>query len=73
VHDLLIDTARTRTTGAGTIDLPDRTLDLLLTPQAKQGGLFVLDRSIRVHGPLRRLEHTLVERAPEKRASGCVE
>ena len=72
VHDLLIDTARTRTTGAGTIDLPDLTLDLLLTPQAKQGGLFVLDRSIRVHGPLRKLEHTLVDRVAEASGSGCV-
>ena len=70
MQDLLIDTARTRTTGAGTIDLPDLTLDLLLTPQAKQGGLFVLDRSIRVHGPLRKLEHTLVDRVAEASGAG---
>ncbi|MGH8797717.1 MAG: AsmA family protein [Caldimonas sp.] len=73
VRTLVIDTARTRTVGTGTIDLPDETLDLVLTPQAKQGGLLVLDRSIRLHGPLRKIEHSLVERAVGGTGADCVE
>jgi uncharacterized protein involved in outer membrane biogenesis len=63
VRTLVLDTERTRTTGTGTVDLAHETFDLVLTPQAKQGGLFVLDRSIRVHGPLRQPARELVARA----------
>ena len=71
MRTLVIDTERTRTTGAGTIDLGDATVDLVLTPQAKRGGLFVLDRSIRLHGPLLKPEHALVDRAPASRGATC--
>jgi len=60
---LVLDTERTRTTGTGTIDLGHETIDVVLTPEAKQGGLFVLDRSIRLHGPLRQPARELVARA----------
>jgi len=63
VHSLVLDTERTRTTGSGKIDLRAETIDLLLTPEAKEGGLLVLDRSIRLHGPVRQPERALVERA----------
>ena len=69
VRTLVIDTERTRTTGSGTIDVAGATIDLVLTPQAKRGGLFVLDRSIRLHGPLLKPEHALVERA--RRRARC--
>jgi uncharacterized protein involved in outer membrane biogenesis len=70
LRSLVLDTERTRTTGTGTIDLPGETVDLVFTPEAKQGGLFVLDRSIRVHGPLRQMAHELVDRAPPPASSG---
>ena len=71
VRTLVIDTERTRTTGTGTIDLPDRVIDLVLTPEAKQRGLFVLNRSIRLHGPLLKPEHSLVDRAAATPGAPC--
>ncbi len=69
VRTFVIDTERTRTTGTGTIDLDHDSLDLVLTPEAKQGGLLVLDRSIRLHGPLRKPARELVNRAEVAAAS----
>ena len=63
LRSLVLDTERTRTTGSGRVDLHSQTLDLLLTPEAKQGGLFVLERSIHLHGPLKRPARELVARA----------
>jgi uncharacterized protein involved in outer membrane biogenesis len=62
VRGLVVDSERTRTTGSGTLNLATEVLELVLTPEAKQPGLFVLDRSIRLHGPLRRPKHELVAR-----------
>ena len=62
LRSLVLDTARTRTSGTGTIDLRNETVDVVLTPVAKEGGLFVLDRSIRLHGPLRKPDRELVAR-----------
>lgn len=69
LRTLVLDTERTRTIGTGTIDLDRETVDVVLTPEAKQGGLLVLDRSIRVHGPLKRPARELVDRAEVARAS----
>ena len=73
VRTLVLDTDRTRTLGTGSIDLARESLDLVLTPEAKQSGLFILDRSIRVHGPLHELRHELVPRAAvsEKTPRSC--
>jgi len=73
VRSLVVDSERTRTTGTGTIDLAQRTLDVVLTPEAKQPGLFVLDRSIRLHGPIAAPAHELVARAVRAApaAQGC--
>ena len=62
VRTLVLDTDRTRTLGTGSIDLARESLDLVLTPEAKQSGLFILDRSIRVYGPLHDIRHALVPR-----------
>ena len=70
VRSFVLDTERTRTTATGTIDLGKETLDLVLTPEAKQGGLFILDRSIRLHGPLRHPERELVARVEVPAAAG---
>jgi hypothetical protein len=73
IRTLVVDSDRTRTTASGTIDLARRTLDVVLTPQAKQPGLFVLDRSIHLHGPIGEPKHELVARVDgtPKTASGC--
>ena len=73
IRALAIDTERTRTTGSGTVDLARQSVDVVLTPQAKQAGLFILDRSIRLHGALREPKHELVPRAAAASApaNGC--
>ena len=71
VRTLVLDTERTRTTGTGTIDLDREAIDLVLTPEAKQGGLLVLDRSIRVHGPLKKPARELVSRAAVATVKSC--
>jgi len=63
IRSLVVDSERTRTLGSGTIDLgKEAGLDVILTPEAKQPGLFVLDRSIHLTGPLREPRHELVAR-----------
>jgi uncharacterized protein involved in outer membrane biogenesis len=73
IRALAIDTERTRTIGSGTIDLRNEAIDVVLTPEAKQPGLFILDRSIRLHGPLRGPKHELVDRValPAAPARSC--
>jgi hypothetical protein len=70
IRTLVVDTDRTRTTGSGTIDLAHRTLDVVLTPQAKQPGLFILDRSIHLRGAVGEPRHELVARADIAPAAG---
>ena len=62
IRSLVVDSERTRTLGSGTIDLGSEALDVVLTPEAKQPGLFVLDRSIHLSGPLREPRRELVAR-----------
>jgi uncharacterized protein involved in outer membrane biogenesis len=62
IRSLVVDTERTRVLGSGTIDLGKERVDVVLTPEAKQAGLFILDRSIHLHGPLREPHHELVAR-----------
>jgi len=63
IRSLVVDSERTRTLGSGTIDLgKEAALDVVLTPEAKQPGLFVLDRSIHLTGPLREPRHELIAR-----------
>ena len=71
LRSLVVDSERTRTTGTGTVDLARRAFDVVLTPQAKQPGLFVLERSIRVHGPIDAPAHELVARATTPSPEGC--
>lgn len=70
VRSLAIDTERTRTVGSGAIDLKAETMDLVLTPTAKQGGLFDIDRSIRLQGPILKPGRGLVARAAPGAAQG---
>ncbi|MFL6661397.1 MAG: AsmA family protein, partial [Rhizobacter sp.] len=67
----VVESELTRTTAVGSIGLVDQTLDVVLTPEARKGGLFVLERSIRLHGPMRKPEHTLIDRRAPAPGSGC--
>jgi len=73
VRSLVVDSERTRTLGSGTIDLRKQSIDVLLTPEAKQPGLFIFDRSIHLLGPLREPRHELVARVAPASAPvrGC--
>ncbi len=73
IRSLVFDTERTRTTGTGRVDIGAGTFDVVLTPEAKQGGWLVLDRSIHLHGPLQKPARELIARAAVGRdaASAC--
>ena len=71
IRSLVVDSANTRTTGAGTIDLRDTAIDLLLTPEPKRPGLFELHKSIRLSGHLPKPERALVERVAPQEHAGC--
>ena len=59
---ILLDTAQTRTEGAGIIDLRDETVDVLLTPHPKKRGIFFLHSSIHVQGPIRQPKISVVRK-----------
>ncbi|MGZ5712940.1 MAG: AsmA family protein [Caldimonas sp.] len=71
VRSLVLDSANTRTTGAGTIDLRDATIELVLTPEPKRPGLLELRKSIRLSGRLPKPAHALVDRVPPQPGAGC--
>ena len=70
LRELVIDSANTRTTGSGTIDLRDETIDLVLTPQPKHPGID-LDRSIRLRGHLPKPDRSLVDRVAQPAVAAC--
>lgn len=63
IQTLVLDTERERTTGTGTIDLPGEALDLVLTSEAKQPSLLVINKSIRLHGSWLNPARSLIDRA----------
>ena len=71
IRSLVIDSANTRTTGNGTIDLRDEAIDLVLTPQPKRPGLFELRRSIHLFGHLPKPQRALVERVEPPPGAAC--
>jgi uncharacterized protein involved in outer membrane biogenesis len=71
IRSLVIDSANTRTTGSGTVDLRDLAIDLVLTPQPKRPGLFELKRSIRFFGSLQRPQRSLVARVGPPAGDAC--
>ena len=70
LHDLVIDSANTRTRGSGTFDLRDESVDVVLTPDPKQAGVD-LGRSIRLHGRLPRPERSLIDRIAQPAIAAC--
>ena len=71
LRGLVLDTARTVVHGAGAVDLDAKTFDLTLSADAKDRGVFVIDRSIRLHGPFAKPARELVPRVGMP-ASSCV-
>ena len=62
IRSLVVDSANTRTTGSGVVDLRDGSIDLMLTPEPKRPGLLELKKSIRLSGKPPNLDKSLVER-----------
>ncbi|MEP7301284.1 MAG: AsmA family protein [Caldimonas sp.] len=62
IRSLVIASANTRTTGSGSIDLRETTIDLILTPEALRPGLLDLRKSIHLSGPMTRPARKLVDR-----------
>jgi len=71
IQSLVIDSANTRTTGSGVVDLRDGAVDLTLTPEPKRPGLFELQKSIRLSGRPPKLEKALVDRREPLKATDC--
>jgi uncharacterized protein involved in outer membrane biogenesis len=71
IRSLVIDSANTRVTGSGIVDLRDGTIDMALTPEAKRPGLFELKKSIRLSGRLPRPDKALVERMEPIKVTDC--
>jgi AsmA family protein len=62
--NMILDTAQTRVTGTGKINLRDETVDLLLTPNPKKPGVFSLrSSSIHVDGSLRHPQFEIVKKS----------
>lgn len=70
LRSLVIDSANTRTTGSGSVDLRDESIDVVLTPEPKRPGID-LGRSIRLHGKLPKPEKSLVDRVAQPAGSAC--
>lgn len=68
---LAFETERTLVTGEGVVSLPDRSLDLLLSPHRKTSSLLALDRSIRLSGPVAHPVVSLADASNAKAPSRC--
>ncbi|MEO5883702.1 MAG: AsmA family protein [Caldimonas sp.] len=71
ITNLVIDSANTRVTGSGVVDLRDGSIDMKLTPEPKRPGLFELKKSIRLLGRPPKLEKTLVDRLEPIKVTDC--
>lgn len=71
IRSLVVDSANTRTTGSGVVDLRDGSIDMKLTPEPKRPGLLELHKSIRLSGRPPNLEKTLVDRLEPIKATDC--
>jgi len=71
IRSLVIDSANTRTTGSGVVDLRDGAIDMLLTPEPKRPGLFEVQKSIRLSGRPPKLEKALVDRREPISVTDC--
>ncbi len=73
VRSLVVASANTRSTGSGTIDLRDESVDLVLTPEPRRPGVFELRRSIHLIGRLPKPERKLVERVEMAASTACAD
>jgi uncharacterized protein involved in outer membrane biogenesis len=71
---VVLDTELTHVDGSGTMDLRNERLDLTLTPEPRNPGLFTRRASIRVQGPFGNVRTTLGARVEQPRSAapaGC--
>jgi AsmA family protein len=61
-RQITFDSEQTRVDGTGTVDLKSETVDFVLTPEAKNPGLFTRRASLRVRGPLGKPATSIEER-----------
>ena len=71
IRSLVVDSANTRTTGSGVVDLRDGSIDMMLTPEPKRPGLLELKKSIRLSGKPPNLDKSLVERLEPLKTTDC--
>ena len=72
VLGLVLESENTRVSGTGSIGLRSgNAVDIVLTPSPLQPGLFDLNRSIHLKGPLRNVQRSLVERPARVPATAC--
>ena len=71
IRSLVVDSANTRITGAGTFDLRDATIELALTPEPKRPGLFEMNKSIHLSGKLPKPQRSLIDRLAPLAGAGC--
>ena len=71
IRSLVVDSANTRTTGSGVVDLRDGSIDMMLTPEPKRPGLLELRKSIHLSGKPPNLDKSLVERLEPLKATDC--
>ena len=71
ITSLVVDSANTRSTGSGVVDLRDGAIDMALTPEPKRPGLFELRKSIRLSGRPPKLEHALIDRLEPIKVTDC--
>ena len=71
IRSLVVDSANTRTTGSGVVDLRDGSIDMKLTPEPKRPGLFELQKSIHLSGRPPKLEKALIDRLEPLKATDC--
>ena len=71
IRSLVVDSANTRTTGSGVVDLRHGLIDMKLTPEPKRPGLIDLHKSIRLSGRPPNLEKALVDRLEPIKGTDC--
>ena len=61
LNSFAAETDRAVFVGSGALNLPERSIELLVTPHRKTAALFALNRSIRVSGPLGRPSVVMID------------
>jgi uncharacterized protein involved in outer membrane biogenesis len=68
---VMFETGRTAISGGGSVNLPQESLDIILTPHRKTTALLALDRSMHVQGSLHSPKFSLVDKVESKVPQRC--